>query len=47
VVFGKVIEGMDIVYAIEKTPTDGSDRPLTPVVVADCGQLNDAGVPDA
>jgi cyclophilin family peptidyl-prolyl cis-trans isomerase len=30
-VFGKVIEGMDVVHKIEKTPTDGSDRPRTPV----------------
>jgi cyclophilin family peptidyl-prolyl cis-trans isomerase len=26
-VFGEVIEGMDVVKAIEATPTDGSDRP--------------------
>lgn len=30
-VFGRVIEGMDVVRAIECTPTDGRDRPLTPV----------------
>lgn len=30
-VFGKVIAGMDVVHKIEKTRTDGSDRPLTPV----------------
>jgi peptidyl-prolyl cis-trans isomerase B (cyclophilin B) len=27
-VFGKVIEGMDIVDAIETSPTDGHDKPL-------------------
>jgi cyclophilin family peptidyl-prolyl cis-trans isomerase len=30
-VFGKVIEGMDVVKQIEKTPTDPGDRPRTPV----------------
>ncbi|MFO0630879.1 MAG: peptidylprolyl isomerase [Polyangiales bacterium] len=30
-VFGRVIAGMDVVRKIEKTPTDGEDRPITPV----------------
>jgi cyclophilin family peptidyl-prolyl cis-trans isomerase len=30
-VFAKIIEGMDVVKKIEKTPTDDSDRPRTPV----------------
>jgi cyclophilin family peptidyl-prolyl cis-trans isomerase len=30
-VFGKVTAGMDVVKKIEKTPTDASDRPRTPV----------------
>ena len=29
--FGKVTSGMDVVTKIEKTPTDGDDRPRTPV----------------
>ena len=34
-VFGKVIEGMDIVDAISKTPTNERDLPNTPVVIKD------------
>src|SRR5882672_908402 len=30
-VFGRVIDGMDVVRAIESSPTDGNDRPRTPV----------------
>ena len=30
-VFGKVIDGMDVVKKIETTPTDANDRPKTPV----------------
>jgi cyclophilin family peptidyl-prolyl cis-trans isomerase len=30
-VFGKVVSGMDVVQKIERTPTDGDDRPRTPV----------------
>ena len=30
-VFGRVIEGMDVVHAIEGTKTDKGDRPATPV----------------
>ncbi len=30
-VFGKVIEGMDVVVTISRTPRDGRDRPRTPV----------------
>ncbi|KAL1921891.1 uncharacterized protein VTP21DRAFT_10533 [Calcarisporiella thermophila] len=39
VVFGKVIEGMDVVYAIENTKTDFRDRPLEDVVIEDSGEL--------
>jgi cyclophilin family peptidyl-prolyl cis-trans isomerase len=38
VVFGKVIEGLDIVEKIEGTKTK-SDRPVLPCVIADCGEL--------
>lgn len=30
-VFGKVIEGLDVIRAIESTPTAAGDRPATPV----------------
>ncbi len=32
-VFGRVVEGMDVVDAICDVPTDSNDRPLTPVVM--------------
>jgi cyclophilin family peptidyl-prolyl cis-trans isomerase len=32
--FGKVTSGMDIVDKIEHSPTDGNDRPVTPVVIS-------------
>jgi peptidyl-prolyl cis-trans isomerase A (cyclophilin A) len=32
-VFGDVVEGYPVVEAISKVPTDGQDRPLTPVTV--------------
>ncbi|XP_021775867.1 peptidyl-prolyl cis-trans isomerase 1 [Chenopodium quinoa] len=37
-VFGKVIEGMDVVRTIEKVGS-GSGKCAKPVVIADCGQL--------
>ncbi|KAG2363921.1 cyclophilin-like domain-containing protein [Suillus spraguei] len=39
VVFGKVLEGMDIVYAIEDVPKGGNDRPLEDVIIHDSGEL--------
>ncbi|KAL2244364.1 UNVERIFIED_CONTAM: Peptidyl-prolyl cis-trans isomerase 1 [Sesamum indicum] len=38
VVFGQVVEGYDVVKAIEKVGS-GSGRTSKPVVIADCGQL--------
>lgn len=32
-VFGAVVEGMDVVHAISKVPTDANGRPVTPVVI--------------
>jgi peptidyl-prolyl cis-trans isomerase B (cyclophilin B) len=39
VVFGKVIEGLDVVTKIENTPVDYRDRPKTEVIIADSGIL--------
>jgi len=39
VVFGKVLEGMDVVYKIEDVPKSSSDRPILDVVIADSGEL--------
>ncbi len=32
-IFGKVIKGIEVVDAITATPTDGNDRPQTPIVM--------------
>ncbi|KAG8773507.1 peptidyl-prolyl cis-trans isomerase cpr6 [Ceratobasidium sp. 428] len=39
VVFGEVIEGLNVVKAIEANPTDRGDKPLKAVVIAKSGQL--------
>ena len=38
VVFGRVVEGMDVVTKIEDLPVQGS-TPTQEVVIADCGEL--------
>ncbi|KAI5358388.1 Putative cyclophilin-type peptidyl-prolyl cis-trans isomerase domain-containing protein [Septoria linicola] len=43
VVFGEVLEGMDIVHKIENAPKDGRDRPNDEVKIAKSGELE---VPD-
>ncbi len=35
----RVIEGMNIVELIENTETGPNDRPVRPVLIADCGEL--------
>ncbi len=32
-VFGRVIDGMDVVYAISEVDTDGNDKPLTDIIL--------------
>ncbi|KAH9058847.1 peptidylprolyl isomerase B [Lactarius vividus] len=40
VVFGKVLEGMDIVHKIEDVSKGGNDRPVEDVTIADSGELS-------
>ena len=39
VVFGRVVEGMPLVHELEKCETGENDRPLDPIIVARCGEL--------
>jgi len=39
VVFGKVIEGMDVVAAIENVPKGARDAPAEAVIIVDSGEL--------
>ena len=35
----QVVEGMDVVKAVEGTPTGAMDKPKAPCTIADCGEL--------
>ena len=39
VVFGKVVDGMDIIRRIGNLGTDAKERPLNPVKISDCGEI--------
>ncbi|KAI9906876.1 hypothetical protein PsorP6_003606 [Peronosclerospora sorghi] len=39
VVFGKVVEGFEIVKRVEELETEKSDKPVVPVVISDCVAL--------
>lgn len=41
VVFGQVIEGMDVIRQIAKVPTDMTDKPRIPVHIFNCGEVFD------
>lgn len=38
-VFGRVVHGFEHIEAVGKLPTDSRDRPLSPVVITHCGEL--------
>ncbi|CCH60143.1 hypothetical protein TBLA_0C03400 [Henningerozyma blattae CBS 6284] len=40
VVFGEVLEGMDVVHYIENVPTDRSDKPRETIKIVKCGALD-------
>lgn len=39
VVFGRVIEGMDVITDVEKAEVGESDKPKSDIIVVDCGQI--------
>ncbi len=39
VVFGHVVEGMDVVRKMENVQTGASDKPDVDVIIADCGEM--------
>jgi Cyclophilin type peptidyl-prolyl cis-trans isomerase/CLD len=39
VVFGKVISGREVLQQFAMIPVDDKDRPTTPVVISNCGEL--------
>jgi peptidyl-prolyl cis-trans isomerase B (cyclophilin B) len=38
-VFGKVVEGMNVVQYIESVPKGGDDRPIEAVIVKESGEV--------
>ena len=39
VVFGKVIDGMDVVHKVENTRVRGESKPVNDVVISQCGEM--------
>lgn len=39
VVFGHVVEGMEVLRAMENVKTGSSDKPETDLVIIDCGEM--------
>jgi cyclophilin family peptidyl-prolyl cis-trans isomerase len=40
VVFGRVIDGMDVVRMLEMAPTGDANKPSADWIIADCGELS-------
>jgi peptidylprolyl isomerase len=41
VVFGRVVEGLEIITRIENAETDKGDKPVVPVTISDCGMYEE------
>jgi cyclophilin family peptidyl-prolyl cis-trans isomerase len=39
VVFGRIVQGMDVVEAISNLPTGENFQPLQPIIIEDCGRI--------
>lgn len=39
VAFGQIVDGIEVLRAIEKCPVDSNGRPRVPIVITDCGEL--------
>ena len=39
VIFGRVVEGLNVVLEMEQVATDERDRPTVEVLIVDCGEL--------
>ena len=39
VVFGKIVDGMDVVRKIENVRTNVADKPIQDVTIAQCGEM--------
>jgi peptidyl-prolyl isomerase H (cyclophilin H) len=39
VVFGKVVEGMDVVRKIENARTGKDDKPMQELMISQCGEM--------
>jgi len=39
VVFGRVLEGMDVVRLVESAKADRNSRPLSPITISECGEI--------